>query len=308
MLSERSVAYNNKHSFVTGGSQGLGLALASELVNRGSSVTICARNESKLAAAVAQIEKHRSNDNQFIHYVSADLTKYTQALHAIERATELALATQKMPPSLFFACAGCSTPGWFAEMSIEEFEWDMQANYFSALHTAKAATQNVLQHTTPHAHITLVSSVLGFPLGVPGYSAYTPSKHAVRGLGDALRTELLLHDITTHVYFPGTIYSPGYEKENQTKPALTKKIEGAADGLTPEQCARALLKGIDKGEYQITSDFVGSLIKNLSRGASPSNNLLIDTLLFFVAAIAFPFWRIYMDYLVKKERKTKTAK
>lgn len=51
-----SAQLTTQHSFVTGGSQGLGIALASELVNRGSSVTICARNESKLAAAVAQIE------------------------------------------------------------------------------------------------------------------------------------------------------------------------------------------------------------------------------------------------------------
>ena len=151
-----------------------------------------------------------------------------------------------------------------------------------------------------------MSSVLGLPLGVPGYSSYTPAKHAIRGLGDALRTELKLYDIHTHVYFPGTIYTPGYETENKTKPALTKKIEGAADGLTPEQCAKALLSGIDKGEYQITSDFVGSLIKNLSRGASPSNNVIIDTLLFIIAAIAFPFWRMYMDWLIAKERKQRT--
>lgn len=224
-------------------------------------------------------------------------------------------------PSMIFCCAGCSTPGWFAEMPIDNFMKDMQTNYYSALWTVKvisqmftftlltrvfkAATSMIIQEGIKDSHVTLVSSVLGFPLGLPGYSSYTPSKHAIRGLGDTLRTELQLYDIHTHVYFPGTIYTPGYETENETKPALTKKIEGAADGLTPQECAIALLKGIDKGEYQITSDFVGSLIKNISRGASPTNNILIDTFYLLIAAIAFPFWRIYMDYLVKSEKKVK---
>lgn len=47
-----------------------------------------------------------------------------------------------------------------------------------------------------------------------------------------------------HAYFPGTILSPGYQEENKTKPAITSELEGGdGDGLTPEACARGLLRG-----------------------------------------------------------------
>lgn len=67
---------------------------------------------------------------------------------------------------------------------------------------------------------------------------------ALTGLAECLRSEFQLYDISIHAYFPGTILSPGYQEENKTKPAVTKKLEGPeSDGLTPEQCARGLLKG-----------------------------------------------------------------
>ena len=69
------------------------------------------------------------------------------------------------------------------------------------------------------------------------------------GLAECLRSEFQLYDISIHAYFPGTILSPGYEEENKTKPAVTKKLEGGdTDGQTPEQCARGLLRGAQDGQ------------------------------------------------------------
>lgn len=63
------------------------------------------------------------------------------------------------------------------------------------------------------------------------------------GLADTLHSELMLYDIGVQIFFPPTIYSPGYENENKTKPDVVKKIEGTDDGLTPEQAAEGMLKG-----------------------------------------------------------------
>ena len=63
------------------------------------------------------------------------------------------------------------------------------------------------------------------------------------GLAESLRFELALYDIGVHVFAPCTMYTPGYELEMQTKPAITKKIEETDGGLSPEQAARALLAG-----------------------------------------------------------------
>ena len=293
MLFKNHLDVVNRHSFVTGGSQGLGLALAIELVELGSHVTICARNEKKLIDAVSSIEKHRAFETQLIQYVIGDVSIYDEANRAINDAISKSKDIDEKIPSQIFCCAGCSTPGWFNEAGPETYIKDMNSNYFSSLWTIKCATKHIIDNQIPNSRVVITSSVLGFPMGLPGYSSYTPSKHALRGLGDTLRTELKLYGISTHVYFPGTIYSPGYDNENLTKPDLTKKIEGAADGLTPKQCALALLSGINSNQYQITSDFVGSLIKNISRGVSPMNNVIFDTF-FMIIGLVKLFFYIYI--------------
>lgn len=126
----------------------------------------------------------------------------------------------------------------------------------------------MVKQKTP-GRIILTSSLVGL-FSFAGYSAYSPAKHAIRGdvccrhifrslmrvsfvlvcaliitagLADTLRNEFLLYNIKVHCYFPGTILSPGFVEEEKCKPAITKKIEGPDDGLTPEQCAKALIRG-----------------------------------------------------------------
>lgn len=64
------------------------------------------------------------------------------------------------------------------------------------------------------------------------------------GLADSLRNELLMYGMDVHIFLPATIFSPGFETENKTKPALTLEIEGAVDGVTSEKAAELLLLGI----------------------------------------------------------------
>jgi len=68
-----------------------------------------------------------------------------------------------------------------------------------------------------------------------------PSPYA--GLAEALRNELLLYGISVHLFLPATILSPGFENEQRLKPALTKKIEGPDEGLSPDAVAKELIKG-----------------------------------------------------------------
>lgn len=66
---------------------------------------------------------------------------------------------------------------------------------------------------------------------------------APTGLAETLRSELILYGIKVHAYFPATILSPGLTEENKTKPKVTLDIEGGDEGLSPEKCARGLVKG-----------------------------------------------------------------
>lgn len=162
-------------------------------------------------------------------------------------------------------------------------------DYMTALSTSHAAAK-AMAAAGNKGKIVLVSSTLGL-MGLVGYCAYSPMKFAIRGLAESLRSELLLYGISVHCYFPGTILSPGYEVENRTKPDLTKKLEGPPeDGLTPEQCARGLLKGLQRGHFFITTDILSDLFRaNTSTGGSvPTNNWLLDRVKSFVALVSEP--------------------
>ena len=63
------------------------------------------------------------------------------------------------------------------------------------------------------------------------------------GLAETLRQELLLYSIDVQIYLPVTMYTPGYEEENKTKPELTLKIEESDEGLTAEKAAEGLYEG-----------------------------------------------------------------
>ena len=126
------------------------------------------------------------------------------------------------------------------------------------------------------------------------------------GLADTLRQELFLYPIDVHIYMPVTIYTPGYEEENRTKPQLVLKLEESDPGLTPEKAAEGLYEGtvlsqslssapgpktiiyagVRKGEFHITDTFIGDVFRTNTRGSSPfGSNVLKDLLFGLIGAV-----------------------
>jgi 3-dehydrosphinganine reductase len=93
--------------------------------------------------------------------------------------------------------------------------------------------------------ICFVSSILGY-MSVVGYASYAPGKHALRGLADTLRSEFKLYGIDIHIFFPCTMYTPGYERENLTKPSITLKLEESDSGITAARAAEGMLNGVKR--------------------------------------------------------------
>jgi len=178
-------------------------------------------------------------------------------------------------------------------------------NYFTALHTAHASIRfmNASPATSGEKrHIIFTSSVLAF-YPIAGYNAYSPAKAAVRSLADGLRQECLLYDIDVHACFPATIYTPGFEEEQKTKPELTKILEGADEGQTPEQVAEICLRKLEKGQTLVTTTLMGSAIKGSAWGGSPKGNVLLDTLFGWVLLVVWTIVGKVMDWEVTKYKK-----
>ncbi|KAH9007173.1 oxidoreductase [Lactarius hatsudake] len=281
-----------RHCYITGGSTGLGLALAILLTKRGADVSIVARNEETLKRAMAQLEAVRVNPNQILKAYSFSLGTQKAAVDALEAAC---LAHGGQTPDAVFLCAGKATPGFFIEETEESMRKGMDNTYWLSAWSAMVPSKRMVRTRTSKGKIVFVSSLLGY-FGMIGYSTYSPGKHAIRGLAETLRQELLLCSIDVHLYMPGTMYSPGYEEENKTKPELVRKIEESDEGLSPERAAEGLYQGVRKGEFHITDTLLADIFRTSTRGASPyGSNILKDLLFGFLGTIALPLWRRSVD-------------
>lgn len=123
--------------FISGGSQGLGLALAKLLASAGANIVICSRSIAKLERGVVEIDvcknaqltqRCRRNSLQKITYVAADVSTFEGACEAIKKCPFV--------PDTVFCCAGGAKPGFFAEQTESDFEDAVKTDYFTALSTA----------------------------------------------------------------------------------------------------------------------------------------------------------------------------
>ncbi len=235
--------YLKQHAIITGGSSGIGKATAKLLAYQGADISIIARDQTKLTLAKKEIEGVSINPEQKIIDIVADVANREQAEQAIKNAI-----AQLGSPNLLITCAGIAYPDYFEKLPLEIFEKTMAVNYFGSLYCLKSALPSMKQQKK--GHIVLVSSGAGL-IGVYGYTAYSPSKFALRGLAESLRLEIKPFGINLSIVYPPDTQTPQLEQENKTKPAETKKITQTAKTWSAEDVANVIVKGIEKKKIAI---------------------------------------------------------
>jgi 3-dehydrosphinganine reductase len=88
-------------------------------------------------------------------------------------------------------------------------------------------------------------------LGIYGYTAYAPSKFAVRGFAEALRSELAPDGIAVSVVYPPDTDTPQFREEVRLRPEPTSRVAGTAGVLSADRVAEAILRGIRRGRFAI---------------------------------------------------------
>lgn len=229
--------FKDKHILITGGSSGLGLAIAQHLLSlKPASITIVARSEAKLEEALT----HHLQNSPFVHTRSCDVTDAGQ-VHNM-------LASLEHCPDVVFACAGGAVPGLFQDVPCQAWSAQASLNYIGSVLVCQSVFQRMLKEgKTLRGRFVFIGSTLSL-IGMPGYSAYASCKWAIRGLAECLRQELKPYGISVHVYFVASILSSGFDLENTIKPGVTQEIEGTADAYkdssaSPAARAAALLQG-----------------------------------------------------------------
>ena len=234
--------FDSALAYIPGGSTGIGLAIARRLAGRGADVVIFARRREPLVAAAADIARHRRRDTQRVEWRQLDVADAAQ-VGAVLGSAVAALG----PPTLLINCAGRAIPNYFERISVAQLDETLRINFYGCWHTVSA----LLPHMRAHGgHIVNVASLAGL-IGVFGYTDYAASKFAVVGFSEALRSELAPHGISVSVLCPPDTQTPGFERENATKPPETQAVSAGGGVLNAEQVADALLAGIARRSFLI---------------------------------------------------------
>ncbi|PSC70985.1 short-chain dehydrogenase [Micractinium conductrix] len=256
-----------EHVLITGGSKGLGLELARLYAARGCKVTVVARSQPDLDAALDQLRAAAPAGGAappVLQALSADTCDAAKLKRAFEQAE-----AQAGPIELLICNAGFSVPGLFIEQGPDVFERTMRVNYLGTVNSVQAALPGMLARRS--GRVVLVASMLGV-LGFAGYCSYAPTKWALRGLADCLRNELQGTGVGVSVAYPPDTDTPGYQVEMESKPALCKAVNSAlgSELFPAAKVAGVLVGGIDAGAYHLPSPDVGqNLLVALMTGLSP---------------------------------------
>lgn len=242
-------------ALITGGSSGIGFALARRLLQDGTSVCLLARDKGKLDSAKTKLEDQLSSNDKFIDTLSCDITDFQTLSQSLEK-----WSNHRGTPDLVINSAGVTYPGYFQDLDLNIFRQMMDVNYFGTLHILKCMLPEMVQRGS--GNVVNLSSQAGF-VGVFGYSAYGASKYAVRGLSDVLRAEMKPLGIQVSVVFPPDTQTPQLDFEEPLKPPETKAIAGNAKVLSADHVAESILKGIRKGKYVIIPGLEGKLFYRL---------------------------------------------
>jgi 3-dehydrosphinganine reductase len=233
-----------QHAIITGGTSGIGRALARLLSERGAHVSLIARRQSLLDETLTELESLRADPAQTFSARSADIASWEETERAIH-----SLVVDGPAPDLLFNVAGFCHPGYVQDLTIEIFRDTMDVDYFGTVHATKAVIPIMMARH--RGHIINFSSAAGF-YAIFGFSPYCAAKFAVCGFSEALRQEMRPYGVHVSVVFPPTTNTPGLERENLYKPLETQRIEGGAvKAQSADQVARTVLRGVERRQRDI---------------------------------------------------------
>jgi dehydrogenase/reductase SDR family member 7B len=204
----------DKVVIITGGTSGIGKAMAVEFGSKGSKLLITGRNVEELDKTVAELKGKNINVSGFRADVSNENDNKRMAEEAIRRYGTIDVLINN---------AGISMRALFEDVDLDVVKKVMDINFYGVLYATKYCLPEIKKNK---GSIVGISSIAGFR-GLPGRTGYSASKFALNGFLEVLRTELLktgVHVLTA---------CPGFTSSNIRKRSLTK--DGSSQGESPRQ-------------------------------------------------------------------------
>ena len=243
----------DKVVIITGGSSGIGKALAEVFGNHGSKILITGRNSVDLEAAVAGLRQNGIDAHGFASDVSRQEDNQKMAAEAIRLFGRIDILINN---------AGISMRALFEEVDMDVIQKVMDINFFGVLYATSYCLPEIIKNK---GSVIGISSIAGYR-GLPGRTGYSASKFALNGFLEVLRTEMLKKEV--HVLTA----CPGFTSSNIRKRLLTK--DGSMQGESPrdedkmmsaEECARHIYRATVRRKRILILTKLGKLTVFLNR-------------------------------------------
>ena len=241
-----------KVALITGGSSGLGYALAELLGKDGYSVVIVARNQEKITASVAKL----TAQNIKAKGISCDITDEAGLKKVAEQ-----VKTEYGKIDYLVLNAGVVTTKLVSDYTTaSEMKQDLEIDLWGTILSAHTFLPLLVSGTK----VLMISSGFGL-MGAAGYSMYCAAKAGVINFGECLRRELLNKKINVYVACPGDMDTPQFHNEVKNAPEWMKKETPRKLMKTEEVAVKILKQANGSKKYLIVPSGDVNLLVVLSK-------------------------------------------
>ena len=238
---------------ITGASDGIGAEMARQLAkahNTQVALVLGARDEARLKQVASQCAAFGAQTLVLPTDVS---------LQPACRALIAAAVTKFGQIDALINNAGMSAQALFGDVKADDLAWYeqlMRVNLWGSVWCTHAALPYLKQS---RGSIVAVSSLAGL-IGVPGRTAYSATKFAMAGFFEALRAELKTAGVSVTTAYPGVVATQtrhrGFNAAGQAAGSSGLKED---DAMSVEECARLILRGMDKRQREVVMTTKGKL-------------------------------------------------
>jgi len=231
---------SGRSALVTGGSKGIGRAIASLLAEAGADLFICSRTEGPLVEAAEEI---RARTGVRVESLVADMAKREDVLRTAEAAVE-----RLGKVDILVNNAGWNVPQAIDEIKDDDWNMLVELNFTSVMALTRAIVPGMKErHWGRVLHISSIMALAS----TPGRNAYSATKAALVGMAKASALDLGPFGVTVNCIAPGPIATemPMSILSQQQQDALAARTALGRWGTPEEIAPTALLLASEAGRY-----------------------------------------------------------
>ena len=246
--------FDGKVAIITGAGSGIGKGLAEELARRGAVVVISDVDAQRIAQVADGIRRSGGNVTSSV----LDVADYGAVKNMIEDAV-----AEHGRVDYIFNNAGIAVGGAAKDFSIDDWRCVIDVNLYGVVNGV--AVSYPLMVKQGFGHIINTASIEGLA-PFPATASYVASKYGVVGLSSALRIEGAEHGIKVSAVCPGYVKTAIFTDSKQVN--IDKdKVEEMPDwtGVSPEECARTILRGVERNDAIILVTLFAKFMWALNR-------------------------------------------